>query len=132
MQEQRGELTSEEARAIQNFLLLGRWRSLIDLAVVMSVAPEQALERENNARISKKGGSIMNTEVLTALCTAVDAAVRSFGPNFKKVLPYVTSGQTIRESNAALASKLLENLDSFLDPEILVVPREKLESLQWT
>src|SRR3954466_4175 len=35
LQEQRGELTAAEARAIEAFLLLDRWRSLIDLAIVM-------------------------------------------------------------------------------------------------
>lgn len=58
LQKRRGELTASEARAIEGFLLLERWRTLIDLAIVMSVAAEEALARENNQRITSKGGSL--------------------------------------------------------------------------
>jgi hypothetical protein len=46
LQRERGELTDQEAEAIEAFLLLDRWRSLIDLSVVMSVDAEIAMKRE--------------------------------------------------------------------------------------
>src|SRR5215471_11725926 len=45
MQAERGEVTKEEAHAIESFLLLDRWRTLIDLTVVMNVSAEQAIAR---------------------------------------------------------------------------------------
>jgi len=54
LQLQRGEITSDEAGTIDSFLLLERWRTLIDLVVVMNVPAKEALDRENNQRITTK------------------------------------------------------------------------------
>ncbi len=59
MQRQRGELTADEAQTIEAFLLLDRWRTLVDLTVVMNVSAEDAMTRENSHRISNRPGSIM-------------------------------------------------------------------------
>jgi hypothetical protein len=59
LQEKCGELSTAEARTIEAFLLLERWRALIDLAIVMTVSPEEALSRENSQRVTLKGGSII-------------------------------------------------------------------------
>jgi len=58
LQEQRGELTAFEARVIEAFLLLDRWRLLIDLAVVMNVSAEEAIRRENSQRISSRPAAL--------------------------------------------------------------------------
>ena len=57
LQRQRGELTGDEAQIIENFLLLERWRTLIDLAVLMKVTPDEAIKRELAPRISAKLGA---------------------------------------------------------------------------
>src|SRR6266851_888397 len=44
LQEKRKELNATEARTIESFLLLARWRNLIDLVVVMSVSAEDSLK----------------------------------------------------------------------------------------
>jgi hypothetical protein len=77
LQRQRHELTADEAQVIEAFLLLDRWRSLIDLAVVMSVPADEAMARENSQRISPKPGSIMNPEVLGNITAAVTRPSKS-------------------------------------------------------
>src|SRR4030043_1466741 len=52
LQENRGEITADEARTIEAFLLLQRWRFLLDLAVVMSVSSEEAIAREKGQKIT--------------------------------------------------------------------------------
>jgi predicted NUDIX family phosphoesterase len=128
-QEKRGELTNEEARIIEKFLTLDRWRTLIDLAVVMSVSAEEALARETAQRITAKGGSIMNQEVLKALTDSVDDALKRYGSQFRDPLVHQTSGEDVRPSNIRLAEGILGRLETFLNPEILVVPREQVEAL---
>lgn len=54
LQLQRGEITQEEAGTIDSFLLLERWRTLIDLVVVMNVPADEAMSRENGQRITKR------------------------------------------------------------------------------
>jgi len=129
LQRQRHEVTADEARIIEAFLLLDRWRSLIDLAVVMNVSPSEAMERENSQRISPKPGSIMNPEVLGNISAAVTSAVKEYQQRFDSVIEYETSGQNVRLSNANLASEILDHLAAFLDPEILVVPTCELQML---
>lgn len=132
MQKDRGELTSDEFHIIEAFFLMDRWRGLIDLAVVMNVDPEEAIRRENSQRISARIGSIMNEEVLGRLSESVRKAARTYGPKFDGIIEHETSGMTIRESAAKLATQILDRLEEFLSPEILVVPRREVERLPVT
>lgn len=129
LQRERGELTSEEAKTIEDFLLLERWRTLIDLAVVMNVAPDEAISRENSPRISPKPGSIMNPDVLSAISNSVTATVDRYRSKFRDIIVHSTSGETIRQSNVRLANEIIDHFLSFLNPEILVVPRHELAKL---
>jgi predicted NUDIX family phosphoesterase len=130
LQLQRGEITSEEAGTIDSFLLLDRWRTLIDLVVVMNVPAQEAMNRENSQRITKKAGSIMNEKVLETFSDAVSVAFEKYGPKFPGSIRHDTSGHDVRGSNTQLAGKILDALKTFLDPEILVVPRANLGQLQ--
>jgi predicted NUDIX family phosphoesterase len=130
LQLQRGEITPDEAATIDGFLLLERWRTLIDLVVVMNVPAEEAIRRENSQRVTNKAGSIMNTKVLETFAHAVSVAFDKYGPKFPGAIRHDTSGQDVRRSNTELAGKILESLATFLDPEILVVPKQKLGQLQ--
>lgn len=129
LQLQRGEITSEEANIIDSFLLLDRWRKLTDLVAVMNVAPSEALNRENAQRITSKTGSIMNEQVLAVLSNSVGNAYEKYKAKFDGIILHDTSGSNVRESNTQLASKILDSLEQFLDPEILVIPKNCLEAL---
>jgi thymidylate kinase len=129
LQRQRHEVTADEARVIESFLLLDRWRSLIDLAVVMNVPPDEAMQRENSQRISAKPGSIMNQEVLENIGAAVSRAVREYRPKFGNVIEYQTAGKNVRLSNTNLANEIVSCFEAFLDPEILVIPARELRKL---
>lgn len=129
LQRRRGELTHTEAKVIEAFMLLDRWRSLIDLAVVLNVTPELAMRREGDQRITSKPGSIMNLEVLSSLSKSVDDAVKEYGPKFGAVIRHDTSNGGLKTSNTRLASQILQHLEGFLDPEILVVPKRELRAL---
>ncbi len=129
LQEKRGELTSDEARTIESFLLLDRWIQLIDVAVVMNVSASEALKRESDQRITSKTGSIMNVEVLGAISNAVEEATERYQPNFSAIVKHSTDGSDIMSSNVELMEKLCEYIDLFLNPEILVLPTDIVESL---
>lgn len=132
MQEDRGELTSDEARIVESFLLLDRWRSLFDLVVVMSVSVDEAISREKAQRISQKGGSIMNPEVLSAITKSIDDAIKKYGAAFPSILKHESTGQGVRESMVGLAGNVLDHFEQFLNPKILVVPRKYIESLPYS
>jgi predicted NUDIX family phosphoesterase len=133
LQRQRGELTEHEAKVIEAFLLLDRWRSLIDLVVVMNVSPQEAIQRENSQRISSKPGSIMNPDVLGTLSASVKQTIAQYGSYFPAVIEQDTSsGGGVKASNARLAKNMLDKLEEFLDPLILVVPRQEVQHLPLT
>ncbi len=129
LQENRGEVTAAEARTIEAFLLLERWRSLIDLAVIMSVSAQEAIDRENNQRITHKDGTIMNPEVLAAITQSVDLALARYTRKFSNAFKQETTGQKVRESLVDLGDRILDAFQNFLNPEILVVPRQHVELL---
>jgi len=129
LQIKRGELTEEEARTFKDFMLLERWRSLIDFAAVMTVSAECALVRETGDRLSRKPGSIMNPSVLQSIRDSVDEVVRENEKRFGRVVKLDTTGKKFKESGVELANSVLDALEEFLNPEILVVPRGRIEEL---
>ena len=129
LQEKRGELTATEARTFEAFLLLERWRSLIDLSIVMTVSAKEALSREVGQRLTKKTGSITNEDVLSAITESVDDAMTRHSSKFDAVIKHDTTGHKWPESGIELARQVLDCLGRFLNPEILVVPRVQLEAL---
>lgn len=49
-QAKRGQVTKQEHDTFADFVLLNRWRRLVDVTIVMSVAPDKALQRRCNVR----------------------------------------------------------------------------------
>jgi thymidylate kinase len=92
MQKARGEITANDASCFESFVLLDRWVSLIDLALVLYVDPSEALERERGQRIATADGSIMNSNMLTSIANAVDVAIDRYQNRFKRVLKYKSEG----------------------------------------
>lgn len=132
LQRRRGELTQPEAEIIESFLLLDRWRTLIDLAIVMSVEADEALARESGPRITSKGGSIMNPDVLSAINDAVTEATEKYSKKFRAFIDHPTTGDEPKASNIRLANEVLDTLEAFLNPEVLVVHRKHVEALSAT
>jgi predicted NUDIX family phosphoesterase len=129
LQHRRGEVTDDEVRRIEDFVLLERWRSLVDIVVLCKVSPEQALERESAPRILPKVGSIMNPEVLMGFNEAAEEAEGKYSSFFRKFISKDTTGASPKDTGIELAEQILGTLESFLDPEILAVPREVVQSL---
>jgi predicted NUDIX family phosphoesterase len=128
-QRRRGEVTDDEACTIESFLLLDRWRGLIDLAVIMTVSPEEAMQRENSVRITAKPGSVMNPDALKAVTDSVSEAVTRYESKFPRIITHDTAGHAIKESLADLATKIADSFEQFLNPDVLVVPKQQIASL---
>lgn len=122
-QAKRGELSDEELTNIENFLLMDRWKNLFDLVTVLHASAPRALERENAQRITRRAGSIMNASMLEALSGAVVEAVDRYEDEFKNVIVIDTDDGEVRSVNADLLSQILNYFESFVNPEVLVVPK---------
>lgn len=121
LQYRRAQVTSEERRTFVDFVLLQRWRSLVDVTVVMKVDPKLAVERENRNLIIPREGSVMNPSALAEFNTALEATSTDFGGQFP-LIPF-SSSPGIRESNTKLVEELLVRLEGWADPPIVAIPR---------
>lgn len=64
LQARRDQVTLDEKKTFSDFVLLERWRSLVDVTVIMKVEPEIALRREHGSQIVPRTGSMMNPRSL--------------------------------------------------------------------
>ena len=128
-QAKRGELLEEELDRIEKFLLMNRWKNLFDLVVVLHADAATAMDRENSHRITQRTGSIMNETMLKSLSNAVDEAIDKYGNEFDKIIRIDTDVGDERSVNVDLAGQILDRFESFVDPEILVVPKQAMEDL---
>ena len=128
-QAERGELLDEELKHIESFLLMDRWKNLFNLIAVLHASAITALKRENANRITERTGSIMNTSMLDTLSDAVDKAIKLYENEFNKVIRIDTDIGDVRSVNVGLLSQILDHFESFVNPEILVVPKHAVEGL---
>jgi len=129
LQQKRGEVLPAEASQIENFLLLDRWKNLIDMVVLFTVSPGESLLREAGPHITEEGGSVMNPKVLDRLNSAANEAEKRYANKFKKFVSIDTTNSSATETGFRLAKEILETMTEFLNPEVLVVSRESLTEL---
>lgn len=123
-----GQVSEEESRTFSDFVLLERWRSLVDVTILMTATPAKALHRENMNAIVPRVGSVMNTAFLEEFNDVLrDVRARYAGRfNFIEV---DSSESEIVHVNANLAERLLEQMEEWADPPIAVVDRSKVAEL---
>jgi predicted NUDIX family phosphoesterase len=127
LQLRRGQVTADEARTFSDFVLLDRWRRLVDLTIVMEVAPEIAIQRENQHRLLHRTGSIMSPDVLNELNQVLSDVCSAQQQHFE--LARVPSANNLIVDNKKLVELLLDRMTEWSDPCVVVVPRGALTSL---
>ncbi len=130
LQQNRGELTESEFNHFENFILLDRWKKLFDACIVLNVSSSEALRREQEKHISRSVGSVMNEDFLNTLNAAVLQTVQHYRDGFPNIIDIDNTGNSFSESGIVLLEKLLSSLEQFLNPEILVVPENKVQTLE--
>lgn len=130
LQLRRGQVSEDESRTFASFVLLERWRSLVDITTVMTAVPTVALERENKNAIVPRTGSIMNSAALQEF-NDVLRTVRERHANDFTFLEVDSSSTTVDvvELNADLAGRLLDSLEDWADPPVAVIERKQVEEL---
>lgn len=128
LQDKRGQVTADEKKAFSDFVMLKRWRSLVDVTVVMKVTPEVALVRENQGLIVPRTGSIMNTSALEEFNKALTTVQDRYHGSFN-ILNFDSSVTGVVKANMALVAELLPRFREWADRKILVVPRETVVAL---
>ena len=109
-----GDLTPEECRVIQNFLLVRHWQGMVDMVFLFQTDPATSLERENRDKLIVEPGRAMNTESLQALNNAYQVIKETYSAQFASLHIVNTSddrNSTTPQSTAfGVAQKILEKL----------------------
>lgn len=128
LQKVRGQVSEAESRIFADFVLLDRWRSLVDVTVLMTAKPDVALARENQNAILRRSGSVMNTNSLNEF-NDVLASVRARHESQFQFIEVDSSTTEIVPVNTHLVERLLEQIGDWVDPPIAVVDRSEVVSL---
>jgi len=129
LQHQRSQVTDDERKVFEAFVLLERWQTLVDFTIVMTTDPHKAMEREHQSQLIPRDGSLMNVDSLTQFNEATKRTIDSHGEKFRHVVIDTTNSTDAKQSCVRLLSEALPILMEWANPLIEVVPRAVAESV---
>jgi thymidylate kinase len=77
-------ITQEECRRVHRFLLIEKWRSVIDIIFFFKAEPDTSMERENRDKLISDPGRAMNPSFLQALNEAYDRIHQKYAREFPR------------------------------------------------
>lgn len=129
LQHARSQVTEEERRVFEEFVLLERWQSLVDFTIIMTTGPQKAMEREQVSQLIPRAGSMMNVNALTQFNDAMERTIARHGSKFRHVVIDTSNSADAKQSCIRLLSEALPVLMDWANPLIEVVPREIAENV---
>jgi thymidylate kinase/predicted NUDIX family phosphoesterase len=129
MQSQEHQISPEERQVFREFVLLDRWRALTDLTVVLRVSPAEAVSRENKDLLLDRTGSIMEPRFLERYNDVLSEVRASVQDEFTFVDIDTDEHRSPADATFAIATKLLDHMRRWADPEIAAIPRAVAEEL---
>lgn len=127
LQHRRHQVTDEEKETFSRFVLLDRWRKLVNVTFTMKVDAETAMGREQLNRILPRTGSVMNAPILKELNEVLEQVAETYAGEFDIVA--FPGGSSPVEDGKRLVEELLSRMEEWSDPQILAVPRTALAGL---
>lgn len=111
----KGDITQEERTIIQDFILIQKWRSVIDLVFLFSADPDTSLDRETRDKLVSDFASAtaMRPDFLQDLNVAYEHVQERHSGTFRAFLRVNTSaseGTTPRSTAYAVVGKILDLL----------------------
>lgn len=101
------DIAEQDCAAIQKFLLIERWRNLVDIIFLFNTDPETSLERENQNKLIEEPGRAMNSEFLTELNLAYDKTRKNYADKFNR-FEIIDTGHGSSTSQQLAAYKIAE------------------------
>lgn len=129
LQVSRHQVSEEERRVFTEFVLLPRWRDLVDHTVIMTASPPKALEREDRGTLIPRRGTLMNEAALAEFNTAVTRTLERHGQSFAHSVIDTTSATSAKDSTLRVLDRVIPVLEAWANPEIYVIRRDGLSAL---
>lgn len=124
--ERTGQLTQNEKKIINDFILMDRWNELLDIIFVLKVNPNNALDREFAGQLTKRPGSIMNEDTLKQFNDSIDSVYQTYKSLFKRIIFLDTNTGDPVKTVEEITDNTLRYLNDFLGEKIFVLPKEIL------
>ncbi len=105
-------ISLQDKSRIHQFLLIDRWRSLIDLVFLFQADPKTSLERELRDKLITEEGMAMNETFLSSLGTAYAEVQDQYRQQFKKLHVIDTSRDKDTSSKGTAFAVTLHILDA--------------------
>ncbi|HEX2876156.1 MAG TPA: hypothetical protein VHP33_33120 [Polyangiaceae bacterium] len=122
LQKRQGQVSTDEARRFQDFVMIERWRGLTDATCTINVDAAVSMKRENERRLLPRTGSVMNAKALPEFNTALAALKKKHAKDFNFV--ELANAGTAKDGAFSLVTRILHLTRDWADPEIAVVSRE--------
>ncbi len=81
--EQRRDVTADDCKRVQEFLMIEKWRSVIDCVFLFQTDPATSLKRENADKLIDEPGRAMNQDFLMSLNNAYDTVREKYADQFQ-------------------------------------------------
>ena len=127
LQSARQQVSDDEKDTFTKFVLLPRWRSLIDYTIIMKTRPEVAVQRENQALLVPRKGTLMNEPALAAFNEAMARVELAQRENFQFLEIDTSDTQSARESCIQVLHATLPVLYAWANPKVTVIRRADLD-----
>jgi thymidylate kinase len=108
-----GSIAQDDRDRVQNFLLMDKWRSVIDGVFLFKADPETSMEREQRDKLIDEPGTAMNPEFLQGLNDAYEQVKRLHAgkfPNFEVIDTGKAQGTTPRSTASQVVNVVLDLL----------------------
>jgi thymidylate kinase len=112
------EISRDNCTHVQEFLLLDKWRAVIDAVFLFQSDPPTSMERENRDKLVIDPGRAMNQGFLTELNQAYEEVHKKYADRFHTFLVIDTGGAaatTPRSTAHQVALKMIETLEKRAD-----------------
>lgn len=106
----RDHLDESTFNSLEKFLIMSRWRSVIDLVYVFTAMPQTSLEREFANLLTRKTGSIMHPDILASYKQTIDESKEKYSTTFKQIECIDTSEPSLNDVNYAVTNSILNIL----------------------
>lgn len=119
-------LDQENFKSLETFLIMNKWRSVIDLIYVFTATPKVSLEREYASLLTRKPGSIMCDDALSSYKLCVEDVSKRYSDTFQGIEIYDTSDKSLNDVNHDITKSILEIIQNNIAEKIGYFPRAKL------
>jgi predicted NUDIX family phosphoesterase len=125
MQKEVGQVSASEFSIFTEFVNLPRWRLLEDSVALIVTEPARAMQRENEKRLIRRSGSVMNEKFLSRFNETVSGLS---GDTPFPVKTFANDGEA-KDGSLSLLRHIISEAKTSCDKEIAVISREQAHAL---